>query len=213
MESISWQSAHYEEPYGSQRKAKLPAKLAKLGVLKLDRNSRILDTCCGRGDALELLFKDGFKFIEGVDGTPHPDWSTVPYQIHESDVRTMPFADNTFDYVLNLHALHHLTDYQGVEKFLLECHRVLKPGGKFFIIDFPASPQIKLLFFLLRKRIFTVTGGLKNFASILDEEWSYLSRYLQEWPVIYPLLQRDGPLDLERSRQEFFLYYKILVKR
>jgi len=213
MESVSWQSAHYEEPYSSQRKAKLLAKLAKLGVLKLDRGAHILDTCCGRGDALDLLFKRGFKYIEGVDATPHPDWVTAPFKIHESDVRKIPFADNTFDYVINLHALHHLTDYQGVKKFLIECHRVLKPDGKLFIIDFPASPQIKLLFFLLRKRIFTITGGLKNFANILDEEWSYLSKYLQEWPAIHPLLQHQCPLDLEHSKQEFFLFYYILVKR
>ena len=212
MESVSWQSAHYEEPYYTQRKAKLPSKLMKLGVLGLDRNARILDTCCGRGDLLNLLFEHGFHNIEGVDATPHPDWETMPFNIQDADVLHTPFEDSTFDYVMNLHALHHMGGFSGVEAFFTECHRILKPGGKLFIIDFPASPQIKLLFFLLRKRIFVPTGGLDNFARILDEEWGYLSMYLEEWPVIRTLFNRY-PFHLEHSRQEFFLFYRTQVKR
>lgn len=41
--------------------------------------------------------------------------------------QALPFAENTFDGVLCLNALHHLPDYGAA---LREIHRVLKPGGR-----------------------------------------------------------------------------------
>src|SRR4051812_25474670 len=95
----------------------------------------------------------------------------------------MPFADGEFDAITNLHALHHMGNAAGVRQFLDECYRVLKPGGKLFILDFPGSPQINLLFWALRHRIGAITPGLQNFAKIVDEEWSYLDAYLADWPA------------------------------
>lgn len=43
--------------------------------------------------------------------------------------RTMPFPDNTFDYVYSEHMIEHVPYAQG-RKMLEECHRILKPGGK-----------------------------------------------------------------------------------
>lgn len=210
MESVSWQSAHYSEPYATIRREKVPAKLAKLGMLDLDRQSAILDTCCGKGDALALLWDNGFRNIQGIDMTPHPEGATHPFRIHAGSVTALPFADNSFDHITNLHALHHLRDPETVAAFLGECKRVLKTGGTLRIIDFPASPQIKLLFFLLRHRL-GITGEMRNFAEILDEEWSYLSVYLAQWPQVRRLLHA-GPLKMMNLRQEFFLYYLTLVK-
>lgn len=211
MESVSWQSAHYSEPYATVRRNKVPAKLAKLGMLELDRQSAILDTCCGKGDALALLWEAGFRNLQGIDMTPHPEGATHPFRIHAGSVTALPFDDGSFDHITNLHALHHLRDPETVAAFLAECGRVLRAGGTLRIIDFPASPQIKLLFFLLRHRLMAVTGELRNFADILDEEWSYLSVYLARWPDVRQLLHQ-GPLKIKEFRQEFFLYYLTLVK-
>lgn len=48
------------------------------------------------------------------------------------DVHCLPFADNTFDAITVIEALHHFPDYQVA---LREIHRVLKPGGQFVSIE------------------------------------------------------------------------------
>jgi ubiquinone/menaquinone biosynthesis C-methylase UbiE len=205
-ESGEWQSAHYQEPYYSTRTAKLPAKLKRLGILEFPRSSRILDACCGRGEALTALHRAGFQNLEGIDATPQVNGVSAGFKLHHGDVTRMPFPDRSFDLILNLHALHHLCDAHGVSRFLSECHRILKPGGTLAIMDFPASPQILLLFWLLRKRLLTFTGGLSNFAAIVDEEWSYLEPYLDQWPQVVRVIQAS-PLTTVRKHQRFFLYY------
>ena len=145
------------------------------------------------------------KIFEGIDATPHQAVS-AGITLHHGDVTRMPFPDQSFDLILNLHALHHLGDADEVSRFLSECHRVLRPGGTLAIVDFPGSPQIRLLFWLLRKRFLALTGGFRNFAEILDEEWSYLQPYLREWPQVRLALQR-ARFETVRKRSRFFLYY------
>jgi ubiquinone/menaquinone biosynthesis C-methylase UbiE len=211
LESVSWQSAHYKEPYASQRKATVPAKLARLGLKSEDRSVRLLDTCCGRGDALSVLLDWGFNSLTGLDATPHPDWKHATAKIHEGDVTAMPFPDASFDVVLNCHSLHHMCTAEGVRKFLSETHRVLVRGGRMHIIDFPGSPQIFVLFHMLHNGIYPPTGGLRNFAQINDEEWSYLLPYLKQWRAVKRELTH-APLRVERWKQRFWLYYLTLVK-
>jgi len=211
-ETAVWLSAHYEEPHHQRRTAKLPRKLAKLGVLDLPRGARILDACCGKGEALAVLRRRGFERLVGVDGHQYEDWRRLPgARFVASDAQQLPFADGEFDAVLILHALHHLRDTEGVKSFLQECFRVLKPGGRLFVLDFPGSPLIRVLFWLLRARLGTVTPGLRNFARILDEEWPYIEVYLREWGATRDALASSA-FEVERHTRDAFLYYLTLRK-
>ncbi len=127
-------------------------------------------------------------------------------RIHRGDVQNTPFPNESFDLVLNLHALHHMRDAEGVSRFLRECHRILKPGGTLAILDFPGSPQNRILFWLLRKRLIALTGGLRNFARILDEEWDFLPGYVKQWPQVKLALEQ-APFRTVRRRQDFLFYY------
>lgn len=50
-----------------------------------------------------------------------------------ADGADLPFADNSFDYLTIADALHH---FRKVEAALSEAARVLKPGGKLYILEF-----------------------------------------------------------------------------
>jgi len=52
----------------------------------------------------------------------------------------IPFPDNSFDVVYHSHFLEHI-DPPSARKFLLECHRVLKPGGTLRVV----VPDLELL--------------------------------------------------------------------
>lgn len=52
------------------------------------------------------------------------------------DAQVMPFADSSFDVVVNVEASH---DYPRITRFFAEVHRVLRPGGHFLYADFRAT--------------------------------------------------------------------------
>ncbi len=214
MESGAWASAYYDEPFHTRRAAKLPARLRRLGVLDLPVDTRILDACCGKGEALKILRARGFRHLAGADGQGHPEWAEFPDTQYEvSDVRSMPFRDASFDAVINVHALHHMRSPHGVAQFVEECARVLRPGGTLHILDFPGSLPVKLIFRLLQGRFAAVTPGLRNLARILDEEWSYLPQYLNDWPRAEQALRRSS-LRVSSWRyepSELFLYYSLIL--
>lgn len=60
---------------------------------------------------------------------------TVCFQV--ADALSMPFADNSFDFVWSMESGEHMPDK---EKFLQECYRVLKPGGTFLMATWCHRP-------------------------------------------------------------------------
>jgi len=50
----------------------------------------------------------------------------------QGDAENLPFEESSFDIIINMHLLWTLTDH---EKFLKECGRVLKNGGRIFSVD------------------------------------------------------------------------------
>ncbi|MCC3144668.1 methyltransferase domain-containing protein [Halanaerobium sp. Z-7514] len=62
-----------------------------------------------------------------------------------ADGADLPFSDNSFDYLTISDALHH---FREVEAALSEASRVLKPGGKIYILDFnPQTIFAKIIIF------------------------------------------------------------------
>lgn len=57
----------------------------------------------------------------------------------QGDAQRLPFADASFDAVINVEASHCYPDFSG---FLVEVSRVLKPSGHFLYADFRFAPDI-----------------------------------------------------------------------
>jgi ubiquinone/menaquinone biosynthesis C-methylase UbiE len=58
-----------------------------------------------------------------------------------AEAGALPFADQTFDLVCCRLAAHH---FQSLEDFITEVHRVLKPGGRFALVDNVAPDEARL---------------------------------------------------------------------
>jgi SAM-dependent methyltransferase len=108
--------------------------------------------------------------------------------------------------------MHHFASAARVRDFIKEAHRLLKPGGHLAIVDFPASPQIRLAFWFFRQGRFLWTAYLKDFGSIIQQEWHFLKDYLPQWPQVRSTLWEEGPFRVIRSTRSFFYFYLTLQK-
>jgi len=102
---------------------------------------RILDIGCGTGQfAASLLERFPDSQVWGLDLSTCMlrkacNRSTLldgRLNLVQADSQRLPFADNSFDAVTCSHSFHH---YPRQACVLKEIHRVLRPGGRLFLID------------------------------------------------------------------------------
>jgi SAM-dependent methyltransferase len=114
---------------------------ALLGLLEPLKDKRILEVGCGRGEFGAFLGTQGAHLV-GTD--LGPDLAVAAREmalINEIDARylaanasALPFADASFDVVLGVNVLHHLSETH-LARALREAHRVLRPGGVALICE------------------------------------------------------------------------------
>lgn len=160
-------------------------KLAAKEILK-QKPAKVLDLCCGTGDLILAVANNvgtchGMPLLVGADYSRHfleyakekakrffaraqnDKSGTTNIDFIEADAANLSFDDNTFDVVGMSFAFRNLT-YKNPnrEKYLSEILRVLKPGGKFILIETsqPANPIIRKLFHLYMRIIPLIAGTL-----------------------------------------------------
>jgi demethylmenaquinone methyltransferase/2-methoxy-6-polyprenyl-1,4-benzoquinol methylase len=145
-----------------------------------------LDLATGTGDLAIELVRQGCRFVAGADFCPQMLAAAVEKtRITNSgkmaflagDAQALPFADNTFDCLVNGFLLRNLSDLNGA---LREFHRVLKPGGRLACLDLthPPRPLRPLLWPWFRLAV-PALGGL---LSGDFDAYTYLPDSLRTYP-------------------------------
>ena len=112
--------------------------------LTISSDTKILDLCCGSGQATQVLVEYSQQ-VTGLDASPlslKRARRNVPQAEYvEAFAEDMPFADNSFDFVHTSVAMHEMSPQQ-LLKILNQVYRVLKPGGVLALVDFhpPTNP-------------------------------------------------------------------------
>lgn len=112
--------------------------------LNIYSDTKILDLCCGSGQATQVLVEYSQQ-VTGLDASPlslKRARRNVPQAEYvEAFAEDMPFADNSFDLVHTSVAMHEMSPPQ-LRKILTQAYRVLKPGGVLALVDFhpPTNP-------------------------------------------------------------------------
>ncbi len=118
---------------GESRFRQLPLQGLTIGA-----ETKVLDLCCGSGQATEYLVKSSQDVI-GLDISPvslQRAQRNVPQANYvEALAEEIPFPDAEFDLVHTSVAMHEMKPAV-LQQILKEVYRVLKPGGVFALVDF-----------------------------------------------------------------------------
>jgi ubiquinone/menaquinone biosynthesis C-methylase UbiE len=111
------------------------------------QNAAVLDIGTGPGVLLaELARLRPDLTLTGIDLSPDMVAAAAKglggrATVHLGDVTQLPFEDRSFDVVVSSFSLHHWDDPEAAAPQLA---RVLRPGGRALIYDFPWAPFEKL---------------------------------------------------------------------
>jgi SAM-dependent methyltransferase len=97
------------------------------------KDSYVLDAGCGNGKNIKY-FNDKCKIV-GIDKCNGlvDICKKNGYNVIQSDIKSLPFEDNTFDFSMSIAVIHHLDKEEDRVKAVNELLRVIKPGGKLLI--------------------------------------------------------------------------------
>lgn len=174
------------------------------GIASSRPGFRVLDVGCGQGDNLRRLVRYG-GHVAGIEPSierAHRALTIAPTAVAVGEA--IPMADQSFDMVYISHVLHHARD---VDAVIRESHRLLVPGGLFFVIEtIDDSPLMRLARavepswdddeVLNRFRFLDLVGDLeRNEFEILRAEkfnWMYFAWELL--PLAFRPFDRISPL-------------------
>ena len=129
-------------PFGGEQRVKR-AFVARAGV---QEGMRVLDICCATGKLTELAGRAAAESGRGVGvdvSLPMVRRARAHRQSAVfvcADAANLPFGDASFDVVLAFLALHELPG-QERNAAIREAHRVLRPGGRLAIGEYPRDPR------------------------------------------------------------------------
>jgi ubiquinone/menaquinone biosynthesis C-methylase UbiE len=105
------------------------------------KDKAVLEVGCGRGGGAAYISRAFFpREMVGLDRTAasirfarNHFASCQNLRFIEADAHALPCDDDSFDVVVNIESAQH---YRDVDRFLMEVHRVLKPGGHLLLACF-----------------------------------------------------------------------------
>lgn len=112
----------------------------------------------------------------------------------QADAENLPFADNSFDFVSIAFGLRNVTHKEEAMKSVL---RVLKPGGRFVVLEFshPISPALSKIYDLYS---FNVLPNLGKLITGDADSYRYLAESIRKHPAQEPLAQMMRDAGFER---------------
>lgn len=170
----------------------------------------VLDIATGTGDLAISLAKTGAKEIVGLDLSEgmlavgrkkiEEEKLTGRIEMIQGDSEALPFDDNRFDAITVAFGVR---NFENLEKGLSEILRVLKPGGKFVILEtsVPTKFPFKQGYNFYTKNLLPVIGKLFSKDKVA---YSYLSESAAAFPYgekLNNILREIGFIDVQHQPQ------------
>lgn len=183
-------------------------RLWKMLVLEnsgVRQGSRVLDIAGGTGDLSIGLAKrvgaEGQVVLSDINGSMLRigrdrviDKGMNNIVTAQADAENLPFAEGSFDFVSIAFGLRNVTRKEAAMKSVLE---VLKPGGRFVILEFshPISPTLSKVYDMYS---FNVLPNLGKLITGDADSYRYLAESIRKHPAQEPLAQMMRDAGFER---------------
>ena len=181
-------------------------KNALVDVLHPRRGERFLDVAGGTGD---IAFRIAERIGDGADVTIC-DINPAMLEVGRNravdrgllrglvwttgDAEALPFPDRSFDAYTIAFGLRNVTD---IDRALREAHRVLRPGGRFYCLEFSkvTSAPVGRLYDAYSERALPLFGRI---VARDAESYRYLHESIRRFPAQRDLAQRMRRAGFER---------------
>ncbi len=150
-----WEAAYLRFETPREEINKFKTRLRKLGCRDWPRDAEIVEIFCGRGHGLTALSELGFDRLEGCDLSQRLlEQCEFPARLYVADCRRLPFEDASRDIIIVQGGLHHLPDLRSdLPLVLAEVRRVLRPEGRFVVVEPWMTPFLACVHFASRQTI------------------------------------------------------------
>ena len=176
-----WYSSYYST-LGKYRRLKNYWNLIHLRKMKffgeVPVDSIIVDIGCGNGNMLVTLKSKGYSNLYGFD-IRIPEVYDKDFSITKGSMLDMPYDDDFADTLICFNVMHHLFSYEQYIEFLGNCRRVLKKGGKFFLVEPHDNPWRKLQDILVKISLVSSFGPIRWQKKAVLEEKNEIDRFLR----------------------------------
>ena len=174
-------------------------KKTLLNMMNPFKNQKLIDVACGTGDIGKLYLDNTDKenFITCVDPNEGmiakgkeklKKYNNINWVI--SSAENLPLKENSFDFYTISFGLRNTKD---LDKSLSEAHRVLKPGGRFFCLEFSKIQNENLDF--VYKQYSKIIPLIGKFIVGQKEPYQYLIESIENF------LNQDELIDLMKKNR------------
>lgn len=177
----------------------------RLAGILARKEARVLDLCCGTGDLAIALRENANAQVLASDFC-HPMLTAAAKKtgvpLFEADALQLPVADASVDLLTVAFGFRNLANY---EAGLVECKRLLRPGGTLAILEFSTPPNAIFAGFygFYSDRVLPAIGGALSGAR---EAYSYLPESVRRFPDapgLARLMESAGYRNVQFERMTF----------
>jgi ubiquinone/menaquinone biosynthesis C-methylase UbiE len=168
-----WEEAYLAFETPEEEVKKFRSRLRRMGVERWDRTAQVLELCSGRGSGLRAWHSFGFNRVFGID------YSYAQIVAHDGpgvsllgDVRSLPFANKSFDIAIVQGGLHHLDSAADVATTLKEMHRVVRSEGRIIIVEPWLTPFLHSVHWACDRKIIRRLWPKLDALAVMTEEES-----------------------------------------
>jgi SAM-dependent methyltransferase len=188
----AWEQAYQRFETPDEEIRKFLRRLKAFGADDWPRDARILDLFCGRGNGMVALERLGFTALHGVDLSPRL------LRLYRGrgrgvagDCLALPLRTGSQDVAIVQGGLHHLPDLEThLPIAVSEVHRVLKPGGRFVVVEPWLTPFLRAVHLATRGPLRRMWGRLDALATMIEYEGDTYRRWLARPDFVLSALTR-----------------------
>jgi len=165
-------------------------------ILRIKTNKNILDWGCGNGH-ISFLLKNSDPHLKVTSFSVNPKISTKMFLTNVLQLNLvtsqnkilLPFRNSSFDCIISSGVLEHVNEWGGdLDKTMNELNRILKPGGRIYILRLPFA--------------FSIWEYFRYFSG----SWYHMERYTPHQLIFFA---RKYNLRLVSLRLDGFLFVRL----